>query len=116
MAQKKLQKDSAYQHLDKNDDDVLCDDEISMALEFKRRELEDADARRDSMRWMTWFALFGTLNYPAAILITSVLGYDGAARMITDISGTYFVANSAIVAAFFASNVYSDRKPRNGDL
>ena len=115
MGQKKLQKDSVYQHLDKNDDDVLCDDEISMALEFKRRELEDADARRDSMRWMTWFALFGTLNYPAAILITSVLGYDGAAKLITDISGTYFVANSAIVAAFFASNVYSDRKPRNGD-
>ena len=109
MAQKKLQKNSAYQHLDKNDDDVLCDDEISMALEFKRRELEDADARRDSMRWMTWFALFGTLNYPAAILITSVLGYDNAAKMITDISGTYLVANSAIVAAFFASNVISDK-------
>ena len=89
MAQKKLQKDSAYQHLDTNNDDTLCDDEISMALEFKRRELEDADARRDSMRYMTWFALFGTLNYPAAILITSMLGYENAATMITDIAPTY---------------------------
>ena len=50
MTQKKLQKDSAYTHLDKNDDNILCDDEITMALEFKRKELEDADARRDSMR------------------------------------------------------------------
>ena len=109
MAQKKLQKDSAYQHLDTNNDDTLCDDEISMALEFKRRELEDADARRDSMRYMTWFALFGTLNYPAAILITSMLGYENAATMITDIAPTYFVANSALVAAYFGANAYASQ-------
>ena len=112
MARKKLQKDSAYQHLDTNNDDTLCDDEISMALEFKRRELEDADARRDSMRYMTWFALFGTLNYPAAILITSMLGYENAATMITDIAPTYFVANSALVAAYFGANAYADKKSK----
>ena len=110
MTQKKLQKDSVYQPLDTNNDDTLCDDEIAMALEFKRRELEDADARRDSMRYMTWFALFGTLIYPAAILITALLGYDNAATMITDISPTYFVANSALVAAYFGANAYADRK------
>ena len=80
-----MQKDSAYQHLDTNSDNVLCDDEIAMALEFKRRELEDADARRDSMRYMAWFCLFGTLNYPAAILITAMLGYDNTAKLITEI-------------------------------
>lgn len=112
MTQKKLQKDSAYQHLDTNSDNVLCDDEIAMALEFKRRELEDADARRDSMRYMAWFALFGTLNYPAAILITAMLGYDNAAKLITEIAPTYFISNSAILGFYFGANAYSDRKSK----
>ena len=112
MSQKKLQKDSAYSHIDTNNDNILCDDEISMALEFKRKELEDADARRDSMRYMTWIALYGTLNYPAAILITTMLGYDNAAKMITDIAPTYFVANSALVAAYFGANAYADKKSK----
>jgi hypothetical protein len=52
------------------------------------------------------------LNYPAAILITSMLGYDNAAKMITDIAPTYFVANSALCAAYFGANAYADRKPK----
>ena len=32
-----------------------------MDLEFKRKALEDADARRDAMRQMAWFALWGML-------------------------------------------------------
>jgi len=112
MTQKKLQKDSSYSKFDTNGDNVLCDEELSMALEFKRKELEDADARRDSMRYMTWFALFGTLNYPAAILITAMLGYDSAATIIGNIAPTYFVANSALVAAYFGANAYVDRKSK----
>ena len=113
MTQKKLQKDSAYQHLDQNDDNILCDDEITMALEFKRKELEDADARRDSMRYMAWFCLFGTLNYPAAILITAMLGYDNAAKLITDIAPTYFISNSAVLGFYFGANAYADKKPKH---
>ena len=41
-------------------------------MEFKRKELEDADARRDAMRKMTWFALLGMLLYPFAILILQI--------------------------------------------
>ena len=112
MTQKKLQKDSSFAKADANGDNIICDDELTTALdlEFKRRELEDADARRDSMRYMTWFALFGTLNYPLAILITAMLGYDKAADIIGDIAPTYFVANSALVAAFFGANAIMDRK------
>ena len=29
-----------------------------MDMEFKRKELEDADAMRDAQRKMAWFALF----------------------------------------------------------
>ena len=62
--------------VDKNGDGHISKQEMEMDLEFKRKELEDADARRDAMRKMTWFALMGMLLYPLGILVTSVLGYE----------------------------------------
>ena len=95
---------------DTNGDGKVTRKEQEMYLEFKRKELEDADARRDAMRYMTWFALFGMLFYPGAILITSMLGYEKAANIIGDIAPTYFVAISALVAAYFGANAYTDKK------
>jgi len=43
-------------------------------------------------------------------LITAMLGYDTAANIIGDIAPTYFVATSAIVAAYFGANAYADKK------
>ena len=95
---------------DTNGDGHVSKTELEMHLEFKRRELEDADAQRDAMRKMTWFALFGMLLYPTTIMITSALGLDKAAGIIGDIAPTYFVAISALVAAFFGANAYSNSK------
>ena len=95
---------------DSNGDGHISKEELNMHLEFKRRELEDADAQRDAMRKMTWFALFGMLLYPTTIMITSALGLDKAAGIIGDIAPTYFVAISALVAAFFGANAYSNAK------
>ena len=53
---------------------------------------------------------WGMLLYPASILVTSVLGQDKAATIIGDIAPTYFVAISALVAAFFGANAYSSAK------
>jgi FtsH-binding integral membrane protein len=95
---------------DSNGDGHISKKELSLHLEFKRKELEDADAQRDAMRKMTWFALFGMLFYPGAILITAMLGYDKAANIIGDIAPTYFVAIAGLVAAFFGANAYSSSK------
>lgn len=103
-------KEAGYHPADINGDGKVSPDEKSMYLEFKRKELEDADARRDAMRQMTWFALLGMLFYPAGILITSLLGQDKAATLIADIAPTYFVAISALVAAYFGANAYADKK------
>ena len=46
---------------DTNGDGHISKQEMEMDLEFKRKELEDADARRDAMRQMAWFSLFGML-------------------------------------------------------
>ena len=94
---------------DRNGDGHISKEEYEMDMEFKRKELEDADARRDAMRKLTWFALMGMLLYPAGILITSMLGYEGTAKIIGDIAPTYFVAISALVAAYFGANAYVDK-------
>ena len=95
---------------DSNNDGHISKEEMNMHLEFKRKELEDQDAQRDAMRKMTWFALWGMLFYPFGIFCTSLFGLDGAANIIGDIAPTYFVAISALVAAFFGANAYAGKK------
>ena len=103
-------KDAGYHPADSNGDGIVTDEEHQMYLEFRRKEMEDQDAQRDAMRNMTWFALFGMLLYPAVILITSFLGLDTAAQIIGDIAPTYFVAISALVAAFFGADAVKNKK------
>lgn len=100
---------AAVAGMDLNGDGHISKEEYDMHLEFKRRELEDADAQRDAMRKMTWFALFGMLLYPATIVLTSLLGADNAAQIIGDIAPTYFVAISALVAAFFGADAIKNK-------
>ena len=97
---------------DLNGDGHISTEELEMDLEFKRRELEDADARRDAMRKMTWFALMGMLVYPIGIVIADLIGYETTGRLLADIAPTYFVAISALVAAFFGANAYVDKKKK----
>ena len=52
----------------------------------------------------------GMLFYPSGILITSLLGQEVAAKLIANIAPTYFVAISALVAAYFGANAYADKK------
>jgi hypothetical protein len=40
-------------------------DEREIMLEDRRRKMEDADAKRDAQRRMTWFALSGMVLYPS---------------------------------------------------
>ena len=95
---------------DTNGDGHISLEELEMDLEFKRKALEDADARRDAMRQMAWFALFGMLLYPFAVVIANWIGLESAAKILGDMAATYFVSVAAIVAAFFAGNAYADKK------
>ena len=109
MAEEEI-KAAGYHPADTNGDGKVTEEEHALYMGFKRKELEDADARRDAMRTMTWFALGGMLLYPALILITSLLGQEKAASIIGDIAPTYFVAIAGLVAAYFGANAYADKK------
>ena len=62
-------KEAGFHPADTNGDGKVTKAEQAMYLEFKRKELEDADAMRDAQRSMAWFALFGMLLYPFAVVL-----------------------------------------------
>ena len=102
--------EKTYHPADSNGDGIVTPEEHQMYLEFKRKELEDADAMRDAQRNMTWFALFGLLLYPFAVALADWIGLDGASKILGDMAATYFVSVAAIVAAFFGGQAYSATK------
>ena len=95
---------------DTNGDGKVSKEEQEMALEFKRKELEDADAMRDAQRKMAWFAMFGMLVYPFAVVLATLIGLEHASKILGDMAATYFVSVAAIVAAFFGTQAYSKNK------
>lgn len=95
---------------DTNGDGVVSPEEHKMYLEFKRKELEDADAMRDAQRTMAWFSLGGMLLYPAIVLIASIFNIEQAAKILGDMAGVYFIAVAGIVAAFFGAQAISKPK------
>ena len=95
---------------DLNGDGHITQKELEMDLEFKRKELEDADAMRDAQRKMAWFSLAGMLLYPRAVVLAMGLGLDQAAKILGDMASVYFVSVAAIVAAFFGSQAIGKGK------
>ena len=88
---------------DRNGDGHISELEYEMDMEFKRKELEDADAMRDAQRKMAWLSLMGMLLYPFAVVLAMALGLDQASKILGDMASVYFVSVAAIVAAFFGT-------------
>lgn len=102
-------KEQQYHPADTNGDGKVSEAEEKMYLEFKRKELEDADAMRDAQRNMAWFALFGMLLYPFAVVLATFVGLDQASKILGDMAATYFVSVAAIVAAFFGGQAFGNK-------
>ena len=100
LAAKKLQEDSVFNQFDEDGDGVVTDEEMAKAE--RMIQIENDDKKQDAQRGMAWFALFGMLLYPLAIILSSLLGLETASGLLKDIAPTYFVSVAAIVAAFYA--------------
>ena len=103
-------KASGHHPADTNGDGTVSSDEQNMYLEFKRKELEDADAMRDAQRSMAWFSLGGMLMYPVIVVLATVFNMDQAAKILGDMAGVYFIAVAGIVAAFFGAQALTKKK------
>jgi len=110
MSEEEIKKSSVYHPADSNGDGSVDPEEHAMYMEFKRKELEDADAMRDAQRNMAWFSLAGMLFYPAMVVTTDIVELDNAAKILGDMAPTYFVAVAGLVAAFFGAQAWSKGK------
>jgi len=95
---------------DSNGDGTVSEEEHALHMEFKRKELEDGDAMRDAQRQMAWFALWGMLLYPFAVVLAYWLGLGEAGKVLGSMASVYFVSVAAIVAAFFGTQAYTKKK------
>jgi len=97
---------------DSNGDGVVSDKEHEMYMEFKRKELEDADAMRDAQRTMAWYSLYGMLLYPVCVILANFIGLEQGAKILGDMAGVYFIAVAGIVAAFFGAQAYTGKNKK----
>jgi hypothetical protein len=99
---------NGLQSADLNGDGHVTDEEIDR--QRKILEIQDEDAMRDAQRKMAWFALWGMLLYPFAVVLAVWLGLSEAAKILGSMASVYFVSVAAIVAAFFGGNAYAKSK------
>jgi hypothetical protein len=107
-AAKTLEPGSQFEKFDTDGDGVVTDAE--MAAMERMLKIENDDKKEDQIRAMAWFALMGMLLYPAGIIAASYFALDTASQLLADIAPTYFVAISALVAAFFGAQAYTKGK------
>jgi len=103
-------KKAGFHPADSNGDGKISPEEEKMYLEFKRKELEDADAMRDAQRSMAWFSLWGMLLYPVLVIGANLVKLESASKILGDMAGVYFIAVAGIVAAFFGAQAFTNKK------
>tara|TARA_R110000850_G_scaffold3053_1_gene14355 strand:+ start:475 stop:783 length:309 start_codon:yes stop_codon:yes gene_type:complete len=70
-------------------------------LEDRRRKMEDEDAKRDTQRAMSWFALAGLLIYPSSVVFCEFVELYKAAEHLAQMANIYYISVAAIVGSYF---------------
>ena len=83
-------------------------------IESRRRQMIDADRKRDAERNMSYAALAGMLAFPLLIIMSSYMGLDKAASLLSDIAGISYIAVSAVLGSYFGFNTLSEINTKKG--
>ena len=108
MANKVLTSDSVLNEADLDGDGIVSNDELEKHERILR--IENEDKKEDAQRNMAWFALFGMLLYPFAVVLAAWMGLSGASDILGDMAPTYFVSVAAIVAAFYGKEAFTKKE------
>jgi hypothetical protein len=108
---KTISSEATWAIADTDGDGVITEEEI--ALYERKVRFENEDKKEDAQRNMAWFALFGMLLYPFAVVLAVGLGLSEAANILGSMASVYFVSVAAIVAAFYGGQAYTKRKSKD---
>ena len=95
---------------DTNGNGKIDPEEREIMLEHLRRKMADEDAKRDTQRAMSWFALVGLLVYPSSVMICELVGLNTAATHLAQMANIYYVSVAAIVGAYFGFSNMGSKK------
>jgi hypothetical protein len=90
---------------DLNGNGKIDPEEKEMLLEFKRRELEDQDAKRDNQLRMTWVVLLIMCITTIAVIVQPERMSEADAVLMM-----MYGSLSAVVGAFFGFNALGAKK------
>ena len=105
MAQKKLEKGSAWELLDKNGDGVVSDKE----LEVRERMvlLENRDKKEDQQRHLVWFSAL-TVTVFIVVLMTPLVPVDRISHL-SGIAEIWVLSNMGVIGSFIGFNQLAKR-------
>jgi len=112
MAQKKLQKGSAWESADLDNDGTITDGEMAMAkkmeeLQHQRDMHENLDRQMDSQRGICWVSSLSSIGLIILCLLPIIP--DSRIEMVTALLSTYIIANLGIVSVFMGATAYSKK-------
>lgn len=106
---------SEFNQIDKDQNGYIDEAEFNayreeLQLEALRREIDDADAKRDTQRLLTILAASGMLLYPFSVIATEYLGLNKASDLLATMSNIYYVSAAAIIGAYFGFSSMGGKK------
>ena len=98
MAQKKLQKDSAFNELDLDGDGIVSDAELAAVDALSKHE------KADAQRQMAWTAMGSMLVFTLAVFLP--IFPDARIKALSDLFGLFYIGQAGVIGAYMGMTAY----------
>ena len=109
MAQKKLEKGSAWNDLDANQDGVVSDQELN--IKERLTILQNRDQREDQQRHIVWFSAL-TVTLFIVVLMTPIVPIERIDHL-SGIAEIWVLSNMGVIGSFIGFNQLAKRANKN---
>ena len=98
MAQKKLEKGSAFNELDLDGDGIVSDAELAAVEALEKHEKADAQRR------MAWTAMGSMIVFTLAVFLP--IFPDARIKALSDLFGLFYIGQAGVVGAYMGMTAY----------
>ena len=98
MAQKKLEKDSAFNELDLDGDGIVSDAELAAAEALEKHE------KADAQRQMAWVAMGSMIVFTLAVFLP--IFPDARIKALSELFGLFYIGQAGVVGAYMGMTAY----------
>ncbi len=107
MAQKKLQKESAYNKYDLDGDGIVTDEELAKMKEIE--ELEMKEDKADAQRRMAWISMAAMILFTVVVMVPGFIP-ETRLKLLGDLSALFYIGMAGVVGAYMGMTAYMSRK------